>query len=371
MIFSKIFKLTGVILSIGIFFCTAQQTNAIRFEDGKCQAFEQEGKKIVIFTVTDREDSDKDPIGGTSFCVEVVAPGGVLLPSIGWVDLQEGSENMLKKDWSYNKIVRWEMEDECGGVNLTAWKTIQDLSQPADVPYMLSRDSKCDTKTVRQRYRFEVPDASPLFLYFIKIADINARELLPSPIPICAEKNGTDKDTCEKWNNSQCYWRANGKCAARADASVECSELISAQCAIVYHCKPGDNDTCVDKKVKIDQAKAIDQYISERYKKPDNYEGPLPDCAFTGSCRSVEDLLELGVKIADWLFSIIAGLAFVFFVYGGLTMVLSLGNAEKVGQGKQILVAATLGLIITFSAYILVGFVVKAIGINAGFTPFN
>ena len=116
---------------------------------------------------------------------------------------------------------------------------------------------------------------------------------------------------------------------------------------------------------------AVDEYIAARYQKPDGYTGPLPDCAFTGSCRSIEDLLELGVKVADWLFSVIAGLAFVFFVYGGLTMVLSLGNAEKVGQGKQILVAATLGLIITFSAYILVGFVVKAIGINAGLTPFN
>lgn len=122
---------------------------------------------------------------------------------------------------------------------------------------------------------------------------------------------------------------------------------------------------------KIDMSKAVDQYIADRYSKPTGYDGPLPDCAFTGTCRSVEDLLGLGVKVADWLFSILAGLGFAFFVYGGVTMIFSFGNAEKVGQGKQILVAATIGIIIAFSAYVLVGFIVKAIGINPTLTPFN
>jgi len=42
------------------------------------------------------------------------------------------------------------------------------------------------------------------------------------------------------------------------------------------------------------------------------------------------------------------------FIYGGATWMLSGGNQEKVTKGKQILIWATLGLVIIFTAYALV-----------------
>ncbi|MBP9732271.1 MAG: hypothetical protein KBD29_02315 [Candidatus Magasanikbacteria bacterium] len=165
---------------------------------------------------------------------------------------------------------------------------------------------------------------------------------------------------------SGCIWLPVGRCVMKTDTSVKCAEINDqAVCTSVTHCR-FDEDTkkCLGKN-QVEVSKAIDNYIAERYKAPDGYEGPLPPCAFTGSCRNVEDLVELGVNVATWLFGIIAGLGFAFFVYGGLTMVLSFGNSEKVVQGKQILVAATVGMIIAFSAYVLVNFIVKAIGITS------
>ncbi len=115
---------------------------------------------------------------------------------------------------------------------------------------------------------------------------------------------------------------------------------------------------------QVNVKEAVEKFIVDSHPVPPGYEGPLPDCAFYGSCRNFEDLVQLAIDIVDWFFSIIAGIAFAFFVYGGITMVLSFGNSEKVGKGRQILVAAAIGLAIAFSAYVIVDFVVDAIGIT-------
>lgn len=101
-----------------------------------------------------------------------------------------------------------------------------------------------------------------------------------------------------------------------------------------------------------------------RYEMPPGYDGPLPECAFDGSCRDVNDFLELAINIGKWLFSIIGGLAFAFFVYGGFTMIISFGNAEKFKKGGQILVAAFFGVLIAFSAYLIVNFLLDTIGVD-------
>lgn len=102
----------------------------------------------------------------------------------------------------------------------------------------------------------------------------------------------------------------------------------------------------------------------ERIPMPPGYKGPLPECAFNGSCDNVNDFLELAINVGKWLFSFIGGLAFVFFVYGGFTMILSFGSAEKFKKGQQILVAAVIGMIIAFGAYALVKFLLESIGVQ-------
>jgi hypothetical protein len=78
----------------------------------------------------------------------------------------------------------------------------------------------------------------------------------------------------------------------------------------------------------------------------------------------VNDLLAILLKQTTIVFRLIGTAAFLFFVYGGFTIILSFGNPEKVQQGKQILTAAIIGIIIIFGAYILVKFILDTLGAN-------
>lgn len=100
--------------------------------------------------------------------------------------------------------------------------------------------------------------------------------------------------------------------------------------------------------------------------KPAGYDGPIPDCAFEyEGCDDINDLLQLIVNIGEFVFKIVGTAAFVFFIYGGVTMIASFGSADKFQKGKDILTAAVIGLVITFSAYLLIQFILQTLGVSA------
>ncbi|HOX60757.1 MAG TPA: pilin [Candidatus Magasanikbacteria bacterium] len=125
---------------------------------------------------------------------------------------------------------------------------------------------------------------------------------------------------------------------------------------------------CIDK--NTEGATAIDKvnYFSEKnYPVPDGYTGPLPGCAFSGLCRETNDLVVLFVKIADFFFGIIGSVSFLFFIAGGFMMIISLGNSDRVASGRKMIVAAITGMVISFSAYLLVNFFLTMMGVDAAF----
>lgn len=67
-------------------------------------------------------------------------------------------------------------------------------------------------------------------------------------------------------------------------------------------------------------------------------------------------------QIINSLFGIIGSLALVMFVYGGLLWMTSSGSAEQVKKGKNIFLWAAVGLVVVFSAYSLVRFVIQGVG---------
>ena len=74
-------------------------------------------------------------------------------------------------------------------------------------------------------------------------------------------------------------------------------------------------------------------------------------------------IIGIGIQGA---FSILGSLALVMFIYGGFQWMISGGNSEKVQKGKDILTWAFFGLLIIFSSYIIVKFI-----LNEGFlSPF-
>lgn len=100
--------------------------------------------------------------------------------------------------------------------------------------------------------------------------------------------------------------------------------------------------------------------------------GILPECAFNasgciGDDADIDIFVELGINIAKFVFAIIGTVAFVMFIYGGFTMILSFGSGEKYKKGQQILVAAVVGMFIAFGAYILVGFVLNVLQVGDDF----
>ncbi|MFA4831106.1 MAG: hypothetical protein WC618_02935 [Patescibacteria group bacterium] len=86
-----------------------------------------------------------------------------------------------------------------------------------------------------------------------------------------------------------------------------------------------------------------------------------------GYCDDVNDLLVQLIMIAENMFKVVGALAFFFFIYGGLTILLSMGDASKAKKGHQILLSAVIGLLIAFSAYLLIDFVLDAMGVVEGF----
>ncbi len=111
----------------------------------------------------------------------------------------------------------------------------------------------------------------------------------------------------------------------------------------------------------------VEHDIRSQYATPPGYKGPLPDCAFTGTCDSVDDLVLLLIRIARWVMGFVGVIAFVFFLAGGVMMIISFGNSERFKQGQDMLVNAVIGLVIVFGAFILVKFILDALGVDPGF----
>lgn len=80
----------------------------------------------------------------------------------------------------------------------------------------------------------------------------------------------------------------------------------------------------------------------------------------TGDQASIEIPVLIG-RIIEAVLGIVGSLALVMFIYGGFMWMTSAGNSEQVQKGKNILIWATLGLAVIFSAYALVKFVIEGI----------
>lgn len=79
---------------------------------------------------------------------------------------------------------------------------------------------------------------------------------------------------------------------------------------------------------------------------------------------TLNGILSLGVDLTTWILGIVGSLTLVMFIYAGFTMLISAGNAQKVSQAKNILTAAVVGLAIVFCSYLIIKFVLFALGIS-------
>jgi hypothetical protein len=81
-------------------------------------------------------------------------------------------------------------------------------------------------------------------------------------------------------------------------------------------------------------------------------------CPKGGTC-SLNTFLKLGISVATYILGIVGALTLLMFVYGGVTMIISGGSADKVKKGKDIIIGSGVGLMIVFGSYLIVSFVAR------------
>ncbi|MDD3711066.1 MAG: hypothetical protein PHP37_00445 [Patescibacteria group bacterium] len=67
-------------------------------------------------------------------------------------------------------------------------------------------------------------------------------------------------------------------------------------------------------------------------------------------------------RVIDSVLGVVGSLALIMFIYGGITWMTAAGNEQSVTKGRNILMWSALGLVVIFSSYALVKFVIQAIG---------
>ncbi len=83
----------------------------------------------------------------------------------------------------------------------------------------------------------------------------------------------------------------------------------------------------------------------------------------TGNYK-LNDFIELVIRASDLILRFVGSLALLFFIYGGLMFLLSSGSTEQVSKAKGIIKAAVIGLILVFVSFLIISFVLRALGID-------
>lgn len=79
-----------------------------------------------------------------------------------------------------------------------------------------------------------------------------------------------------------------------------------------------------------------------------------------GNINTVQKLVG---QVISTVLGILGSIALLMFIYGGLVWLTSGGNEKQVTKGRDVLLWATVGLVIIFSSYIILRFVFFAIGV--------
>ncbi len=71
-------------------------------------------------------------------------------------------------------------------------------------------------------------------------------------------------------------------------------------------------------------------------------------------------------RVAQGVIGLVGGVVFVIVIIAGIQWMVASGNEEKVGRAKKTLLWSLLGLVIIFSAYTLISFIIQTITLATG-----
>lgn len=78
----------------------------------------------------------------------------------------------------------------------------------------------------------------------------------------------------------------------------------------------------------------------------------------------LEYIREYAIYLARIILGLVGSLSLLAFVYGGVTFLISGGSSDKIKKGQEILKAAVIGIIITFSSALIINVFLGGLGIN-------
>lgn len=91
---------------------------------------------------------------------------------------------------------------------------------------------------------------------------------------------------------------------------------------------------------------------------------PAPGGGSINNPIAAQSFQELFGFIIKGVLGLVGSIALVMFIFGGFTWMTAAGNAEKIQKGKDVLIWATLGLIIIFSAYAVLNYIFVTLNIT-------
>lgn len=104
-----------------------------------------------------------------------------------------------------------------------------------------------------------------------------------------------------------------------------------------------------------------------------DYKGTLMNnvssgCIDKGDCNPC-DMIQVGVNLSDMIVTFTGAIAILMFIVGGIVMITSYGS-DRITMGKNIIVAALIGILIIFAAWTIVNTLILAFyGPTAGVFP--
>jgi len=93
-------------------------------------------------------------------------------------------------------------------------------------------------------------------------------------------------------------------------------------------------------------------------------QGDAYEDAYESGDYELNDVMRMGLNVVDIILGVVGSLALLMFVYGGIMMLISAGNSDKVSKAKGIIIAAVIGLGIVFASYLIIEFVMGALGVS-------
>jgi hypothetical protein len=93
--------------------------------------------------------------------------------------------------------------------------------------------------------------------------------------------------------------------------------------------------------------------------------GKTDDCRkYCEGDYGLNDFVQIIVNWYQRILGFIGSIALLMFVYGGVMFLISGGSSEKVGQAKQIMINAIIGLVIVFASFMIIQFIFTTLDIQ-------